>query len=169
MVVMMEFRYEPGGKAMPKKIDIGATPISKGSRYPAPYDEPCQQRLRRRLGDAAGLSQFGVNLTRLPPGCWSSQRHWHTAEDEFVYILEGEAVLITDTGEETLYPGDCAGFGAGKADGHHLVNRSALDVVLLEVGTRNIATDEVFYPDIDLMTIKGRAGYAHKDGAPYDE
>jgi len=152
---------------MPKKIVLDSTKTVSGSRYPAPFDEPCVKRFRRCLGDAAGLTQFGVNLTRLPPGTWSSQRHWHTLEDEFVFILEGEAVLVTDAGEETLRAGDCAGFKAGVADGHHLQNRSAKDVLFLEVGTRRPEEDEAFYSDIDMQALKGRAGYTHRDGTPY--
>ncbi len=152
---------------MPKKIDLDTAPTVLGSRYPSPYDQPCVERLRRCLGDAAGLTQFGVNLTRLPPGCWSSQRHWHTAEDEFVFIVEGEVVLVTDSGEEILRKGDCAGFKAGAADGHHLQNRSGQDVFVLEVGTRQPNADEVFYPDIELKLAKGRAGYFHNNGEPY--
>src|SRR5690348_6647438 len=105
----------PGRRIM-KKIDISAAKVSIGSGYPAPYDEPCRQRKRLRLGDVAALTQFGVNLLRLPPGVWSSQRHWHTAEDEFVYVLEGEVVLVTDDGEEVLRAGDCAGFKAGDSN-----------------------------------------------------
>jgi uncharacterized cupin superfamily protein len=152
---------------MSRKINVSAATIVKGSRYPSPYDEPCAERFRRRIGDLAGLSQFGVNLTRLPPGCWSSQRHWHTVEDEFVFVVEGEVVLVTGGGEETLRAGDCAGFKAGVADGHHLQNRSRRDAVVLEVGSRRPDDDEVDYPDIDLRVIKGRAGYAHKSGEPY--
>ncbi len=152
---------------MPKKIDVDAAPTVTGSRYPSPYDEPCAARFRRRIGDHAGLTQFGVNLTRLPPGCWSSQRHWHTAEDEFVFIVEGEVVLVTDTGEEILRAGDCAGFKAGAADGHHLQNRSERAAVFLEVGSRRPDDDQVFYPDIDLQVLKGREGYAHRNGEPY--
>jgi len=152
---------------MPKKIDLNAAPAVAGASYPAPYDEPCAKRFRRRLGDAAGLTQFGVNLTRLPPGCWSSQRHWHTGEDEFVFIVAGEVVLITDSGEETLRQGDCAGFKAGSADGHHLVNRSGQEALVLEIGTREPHTDEVFYSDIDLKLPKGRAGFLHNNGEPY--
>jgi len=152
---------------MLKKISLGEVKTVSGSRYPAPYDEPCAGRFRRCLGDAAGLTQFGVNLTRLPPGGWSSQRHWHTAEDEFVYIVQGEVVLVTDAGEETLRAGDCAGFKAGAEDGHHLQNRSTQDALVLEVGSRRPDQDEAFYPDIDLQALKGRAGYVHKDGQPY--
>jgi uncharacterized cupin superfamily protein len=152
---------------MPKRIDRNTVPIVTGSRYPAPFGEPCSSRARQRLGDAAGLTDFGVNLLRLPPGAWSSQRHWHTAEDEFVFILAGEVVLVTDAGEEILEAGDCAGFKAGIADGHHLQNRSPHDAVMLEVGSRKTAEDEGDYPDIDLRFLKGRVGYAHKDGKPY--
>src|SRR6185369_13860495 len=113
------------------KIDIDALPVRTGSGYPAPFDAPCIGRTRRALGDAAGLTQFGVNLQRLAPGAWSSQRHWHTAEDEFVWVLEGEVVLVTDSGEEVLIAGDCAGFKAGAADGHHIQNRSNRDALLL--------------------------------------
>jgi uncharacterized cupin superfamily protein len=152
---------------MPKRIDIDSIVAVIGSAYPQPFDEPCRERVRRRLGDAAGLTQFGVNLMRLPPGAWSSQRHWHTREDEFVYVLSGEVVLVTDAGEETLSAGDCAGFKAGAPDGHHLQNRSTSEAVLLEVGTRAIQEDEAWYPDIDMKALKGRAGYVHRDGRPY--
>ena len=150
-----------------KKIDLSAIKIALGSGYPAPHDEPCRQRQRLRLGDVAGLTQFGVNLLRLPPGTWSSQRHWHMAEDEFVYILEGEAVLVTDAGEEVLRAGDCAGFKAGEANGHHLQNRTNTEVVLLEVGSRNPEHDGVDYPDIDLTIRAGARSFLHKDGTPY--
>jgi uncharacterized cupin superfamily protein len=152
---------------MSKKISVSAALTVTGARYPSPYDEPCAGRLRRCIGDLAGLTQFGVNLTRLAPGCWSSQRHWHTAEDEFVFVVAGEVVLVTDSGEEILHTGECAGFAAGGADGHHLQNRSDRDALVLEIGTRRPDADEVFYPDIDLQVLKGRAGYAHKNGVPY--
>jgi uncharacterized cupin superfamily protein len=154
---------------MAKRIDLKEVPTHTGSRYPAPFDAPCAARARQRLGDAAGLNDFGVNLLRLPPGAWSSQRHWHSAEDEFVYVLEGELVLVTDSGEEILRPGDCAGFKAGLQDGHHLQNRSQREAVALEVGSRKAADDEGEYPDIDLRFLKGRAGFARKDGTPYAE
>jgi uncharacterized cupin superfamily protein len=154
---------------MPKKIDLNETPTVRGSRYPAPYDQPCAARFRQRLGDAAGLTQFGVNLNRLPPGCWSSQRHWHTAEDELIFVVEGEVVLVTNSGEEVLRAGDCAGFKAGVADGHHLQNRSNADALVLEIGTRRPEEDETLYPDIDLRALQGRSGYAHADGQPYDK
>jgi uncharacterized cupin superfamily protein len=147
-----------------KKIDRTAAPLSKGTLYPTPFDLPCRARSRIRLGDAAGLDQFGVNLCRLPPGAWSSQRHWHTAEDEFVYVVEGEVVLVTDSGEETLKAGDCAGFKAGDGDGHHLQNRSGADALVLEVGTRRDG-DEAYYPDIDLVAAGDE--YLHRDRTPY--
>lgn len=150
-----------------KKIDMAAGKTVVGSGYPTPYDEPCRQRKRFRLGDAAGLTQFGVNLLRLPPGVWSSQRHWHAAEDEFVYVLEGEVVLVTGAGEEVLRAGDCAGFKAGEADGHHLQNRTNVEVVLLEIGGRNPEDDAVDYPDIDLAIRTGTRSFLHKDGTPY--
>jgi len=152
---------------MAGKIDIGIAPVAKGATYPSPYDAPCEQRRRTRLGDAAGLVQFGVNLLRLPPGAWSSQRHWHTHEDEFVYVVEGEVVLVTDDSEEVLRVGDCAGFRAGDPNGHHFQNRSAADAVLLEVGARVPAADAVHYSDIDMRTTPGQPGYQRQDGTPY--
>ncbi len=153
------------------KIDIASVPEVSGSRYPAPFDEPCRQRYNTRLGEAAGLTQLGVNLTRLAPGAWSSQRHWHSHEDEFVYVLEGEVVLVTDAGAETLRPGECAAFEAGVRDGHHLQNRTDKDAVLLVVGTRH-DEDHGEYPDIDLKFTAGRyagqGGYLHEDGTPYE-
>src|SRR5215813_6595155 len=119
-----------------KKIDLEKAPTGQGTRYPPPHDTPCKERRWKMLGSAAGLTQFGVNLVTLPPGCWSSQRHWHSHEDEFVWVVAGEAVLVTDAGEETLRAGDSAGFKAGVHDGHHLQNRTSTDVVLLVVGSR---------------------------------
>lgn len=152
---------------MSHKIQIDAAPLLVGSRYPQPFDVPCRERVRRRLGDAAGLTQFGVNLLRLPPGTWSSQRHWHRGEDELIYVLEGEVVLVCDDGEEPLRAGDAAGFKAGEHLGHHLQNRSARDAVLLEVGTRSASPDTelVDYPGIDMQVRDGR--FVHRDGRPY--
>ena len=148
------------------KIDIDSVPERKGSGYPAPFHEKAAGRIKQALGDAGGLSQFGVNLVHLPPGTWSSQRHWHSAEDEFVTVLSGELVLVSDAGEEILRAGDCAAFPKNLADGHHLINRSTKTAVYLEVGTRS-ADDFVVYPDID-MQIDSRVGhYAHKDGTLY--
>ena len=149
------------------RIDVAAVPIAKGSNYPAPHDAACRERESRRLGLAAGLTQFGVNLIRLPPGAWSSQRHWHAREDEFVYVLEGELVLVTDDGEEILRAGDCAGFKAGDRNGHHLQNRSDRDATFLAVGTRDDA-DWGEYADIDMAFRPGRysggGGYGPKSG-----
>lgn len=156
------------------KINIDAAPTLKGSSYPSPYDEPCKDRIGVRLGVAAGLTQFGVNLVTLPPGAWSSQRHWHAREDEFVYVLSGELVLIEDDGEVTLKAGDSAAWQAGVRNGHHLVNRGTQSATLLVVGTRDDA-DWGEYPDIDLRINPARynraggagGGYSHKDGTPY--
>lgn len=149
---------------LPPAADAATLPIRTGSGYPPPYDEPCQARSRAALGDAFGLGQFGVNLMRLPPGAWSSQRHWHSHEDEFVYVLEGNPVLVTDAGETQLAPGMCAGFPAGAANGHHIVNRSDRMVVMLEVGGRSEA-DAVDYPDIDLR-VTATGPFTRKDGTP---
>ena len=149
------------------KIDIDTAPTRFGSAYPPPYDQPCQERKRWKLGDAAGLTQFGVNLQRLAPGVWSSQRHWHTHEDEFVWVVCGEVVLVTDEGEQMLRAGDCAGFPAGRPNAHHLQNRSTEEAVVLEVGSRRPDEDGVDYPDIDLRVACGAHEYSHKDGAPY--
>jgi uncharacterized cupin superfamily protein len=117
------------------KIDLAAVPARKGSSYPAPFDAPCATRTRRRLGVAGELKDFGVNLMTLPPGGWSSQRHWHSHEDEFVYVLEGELVLIEDGGETLLRTGACAAFAKGTGNGHHLINRSSSSAMYLEVGS----------------------------------
>jgi uncharacterized cupin superfamily protein len=152
------------------RINKAKVPKGSGSRYPAPFDEPCLKRSWLRLGDAAGLTQFGVNLLRLPPGVWSSQRHWHAHEDEFVYVLSGEVVLVTDDGEETLGPGDCAGFKAGDRNGHCLQNKAREDAEILVMGARS-DEDHGEYSDIDMLfsprryTKGGR--YRHKDGTPY--
>ena len=144
----------------------GKSGASGGTGITYPGTTTCLGRERHALGDAAGLTQFGVNLQKLDPGSWSSQRHWHTAEDEFVWIVQGEVVLVTDTGEETLRAGDCAGFKAGDPDGHHLQNRSSEPAFLLEIGSRRGEEDEVDYPDIDLK-YSDKRGETHKDGTPY--
>ena len=151
---------------MPKKIDVSSVMPRIGTSYPAPYDQPCLRRERRALGDVAGLTQFGVNLLRLPAGEWSSQRHWHSHEDEFIYVLQGEVTLVTDEGVEVLRAGDCAGFKASEQNGHHLQNRSDQEAVLLEIGTRNRA-DATCYPDIDLMISSNDERYRRRDGTPY--
>ena len=149
------------------KIDIDQAPTRHGTAYPAPFDQPCRARKRWKLGDAVGLTQFGVNLMRLEPGTWSSQRHWHTAEDEFVWVVEGEVVLIEEDGETVLRPGDCAGFKAGVPNGHKIENRSDHEAVLLEVGSRRPTEDACDYPDIDMILPKGADRYFHRDGTPY--
>jgi uncharacterized cupin superfamily protein len=152
------------------KIDFAAAPQGSGSSYPAPFDVPCRGRSWHRLGAAAGLTQLGVNLVRLAPGAWSSQRHWHTHEDEFVYVLSGELVLVTDEGESTLVTGDAAGFPAGVRNGHCLQNRTDRDAVFLVAGNRS-NEDGGEYSDIDMMFKPGRytggSNYFHKDGTPY--
>ncbi len=151
---------------MSKRIDPSSVAVIKGTNYPQPHDTPCLLRERRQLGDAAGITQFGVNLLRLPAGAWSSQRHWHTAEDEFVFVVEGEVVLVTDLGEELLEAGDCAGFKANEPNGHHLQNRSQHNAVILEVGGRD-SRDGVYYSDIDMVIAPGSTEYIRRDGTPY--
>jgi uncharacterized cupin superfamily protein len=150
------------------KIDIGKLPVDDRSTYPAPLNRVVAGRSRKRLGVAAGLDQFGVNLTTLKPGAATSLRHWHEREDELVYILEGEVVLIEDEGETLLMPGDAAGFKANVHNGHHLVNRSDREAVLLEIGSRS-KEERAEYPDVDLVMVRdGKGGhYLHKDGKPY--
>ena len=156
------------GAKRPAARDATSVPARTGSSYPEPFAAACQSREKRPLGDAFGLQNFGVNLVHLTPGTMSSQRHWHSLEDEFVYILEGELVLVTDAGEQVLSPGMVAGFAANSGDGHHLINRSAADAVYLEVGDRK-PLDEVDYPDIDMLlrVVDGKERFVHKDGTPY--
>lgn len=149
-----------------KKIDLAKVKRIPGTGYPSPYDVPCRARERQPVGDAAGLTQFGVNLQRIQPGAWSSQRHWHSHEDEFVWVLSGELTLVTDSGEEILRAGDCVGFKAGVADGHHLQNRSKNEAVLLAIGSRKPEEDVCDYPDVD-MRWAGNGKPTHKDGTPY--
>lgn len=150
------------------KIDLAAARTVVGTLYPPPYDEPCRARVRQKLGDAVGLTQFGVNVLTLPPGAWSSQRHFHSHEDELVYVLEGEVTLVSDRGSETLRAGDAAGFRAGDANGHCLKNLSGAPARVLEIGGR-VPGDSATYPDIDLVAPAGGkpAVYTHKDGTPY--
>jgi uncharacterized cupin superfamily protein len=148
------------------KIDIAAVPARTGSGYPPPFDAPCADRVRQRLGEAGGLTDFGVNLMRLPPGGWSSQRHWHSHEDEFVWLLEGELILVEDAGETVLRPGDCAAFSKGSGNGHHLVNRSGMTAVYLEVGSRQ-PEDLTTCSDIDMMSANADGRFTRKDGTPH--
>ena len=153
-------------------LDPSTLPEMRSTLYPEPLKERVAGRGRRKLGDACGLTQFGVNLVTLEPGAESALRHWHTHEDEFCYVLEGEVVLISNAGEQTLRAGDCAGYPAGRNDGHHFVNRSSKLARYLEVGTRN-DDDVSSYPDDDLQWLKHSVGGkqtlvpAHKDGKRY--
>ena len=142
-----------------------AGPVFEGTDYPGSFPERVKGRSKVLLGEAFGLTNFGVNLTRLKPGTQSALRHFHTAQDEFIYILEGEAVLVTDAGEMPLKAGMCAGFKAGIRNAHHLINRSGEDLVYLEIGDRSEG-DEVFYPDDDLH-LPADGPYTHKSGTPW--
>lgn len=148
------------------KIDVAAVPAKIGTNYPAPFNAECTGRTRKRLGDAGGLRDFGVNLTTLPPGKWSSQRHSHSHEDEFVYLLSGELTLVEDRGEEVLRTGDCACFPKGTGDGHHFRNSGLTPAVYLEVGSRH-AEDLTTCADIDVMSYNRDGRWLHKDGSPY--
>ncbi len=152
----------------PPALDPDTVQPRIGSSYPEPFAKAVADREKRALGDAAGLKNFGVNLVRLPPGAISSQRHWHSRQDEFVYVVDGELTLVTDSGEQILGPGMVAGFPAGVRDGHHLINRTRSDAHYLEVGDRSDG-DEVDYPDIDMLrrNLDGEGRYIHKDGTPY--
>jgi uncharacterized cupin superfamily protein len=150
------------------KIDVDAVRKIHGVGYPPPFDAASAGRVRQRLGNAGGLRDFGVNLMRLPPGAWSSQRHWHSHEDEFVYVLEGELTLVEDGGETVLRAGDCAAFPKGTGDGHHMINRSAATAVYLEVGSRS-PDDVTTCSDVDMMSTNADGRFLHKNGAPYPE
>lgn len=150
------------------KIDIATLPVDTRTGYPPPFDRVVVGRERKRLGNAAGLDQFGVNLTTLKPGAASALRHWHEQEDELVFVLEGEVVLVEDDGETLLKPGDAAGFKANDRNGHQLVNKSSREAVYLEVGTRS-KYERAHYPDVDLTVVRDDKGvrYTHKNGEPY--
>ena len=149
-----------------KKIDLSALPFVGGSSYPPPFDAPCNELKYQRLSRSAGLDRFGVNLKVIPPGGWSSQRHWHSHEDELIWVVEGELVLVTNTGEEILRAGDCAAFKAGDPDGHHLVNKSGRPAKVLEIGNADPA-DRCVYSDIDMVAEPGIEPYVHRDGTRY--
>jgi uncharacterized cupin superfamily protein len=158
---------------MPRSISLPALdPLavveSTGSGYPEPFKSRVGQRAKRRLGDACGLSKFGVNLVTLGPRGQSALRHWHTLEDEFVYVLSGEVTLVTNLGEQLLRAGTCAGYPAGSRDAHHFINKSDQPAQYLEIGSR-IEGDNAFYPDDDLMWVETEQGTiaTHKDGRPY--
>ena len=148
------------------KIDLSTVPERKGVGYPPPLDAPCADRIRQRLGNAGGLTDFGINLMRLPPGGWSSQRHWHSHEDEFVYILEGELILIEDDGETVLRAGDCAAFPKNSGNGHHMINRSDRLAVYLEAGSRQ-PEELCVCSDVDMMSSNADGRFAHKDGSAF--
>lgn len=150
-------------------VAADALPRTKQTGYPPKMAKMVEGRLKRPLGDAFGLTNFGVNRTTLAPGAYSALRHAHAKQDELVYVLEGEPTLITDAGETRLRPGMCAGFKAGTGNAHHLHNRTQRDVVILEVGDRTPG-DSATYPDDDLIAVQGADGkwqYRSKDGAPY--
>lgn len=156
------------GKITPPVLDPTAVPAVTGSAYPEPFRSRVAARRKQKLGDALGLKNFGVNLTTIPPGAVSALRHWHSHEDEFIYIVSGELTLVTSNGEQRLTPGMCAGFPAGRSDGHCLVNCTGRDAVYLEVGDRR-PDDAVTYPDDDIAgraTPQGRR-FTRKDGTPY--
>ncbi len=149
-------------------LDPATVAEATGTGYPEPFRALVEGRHRRPLGDALGLRNFGVNLTRLEPGAASAQRHWHDRQDEFVYIVAGEVVLVTDVGEQVLRPGMVAGFPAGVADGHHLINRGRTDALYLEIGDR-APGDRFVYPDIDMKGHDGEpnSAFLHRDGTPW--
>ena len=150
------------------KVDIAKVPVKSGTFYPAQFQADCKGRHKQALGDAIGLTQFGVNITRIEPGQTSALRHWHEQEDEFIYMLEGELVLAENDGEVVLKAGDAAGFKAGSGVAHRLINRSNRDAVYFEVGTR-AKTERVHYPDVDLELVRDEKGrrYQRCNGEPY--
>jgi uncharacterized cupin superfamily protein len=147
------------------KIDMSTVPRRVGVGYPEPFAALSAHRVRLRLGAAGGLTDFGVNLTRLPPGEWSSQRHWHSDEDEFVFVLEGEVVLIEDAGETTLRAGEAAAFPQGSGDGHHMINRSGEDAVYLEIGSRR-PEDVTTCSDVDMISCNADGPSSTRMGRP---
>lgn len=161
---MVATKLTPGETTILNPAEV---PVRPGTTYPAPYHEEIAGREKRKVGNALGLRNFGVNFVRLKPGAWSSQRHWHTRQDEFVYVLEGELTLVTDAGETALGAGMVGGFPAGSGDGHHLVNRTEVDALYIEVGDR-LPGDDVDYPDID-MRVENNAEikrFTNKKGEP---
>ena len=152
----------------PRAVVANEVQARNSCGYPEPYKSQCLPREKRGLGDVFGLTKVGINLTTLAPGKLSSMRHWHTHEDEFVYVLEGEVTLIEDGGETVLRAGDCAAFPKGTGNGHHLINKSKETAVYLEVGSRQPA-DLTTCSDIDMMSSNADGRFVHKDGTPYPE
>lgn len=151
------------------KVNLSTVPIETGSTYPEAFQAAVAGRSRQRVGKSAGLKNFGVNLTTLQPGAQSALRHWHSAQDEFIYVVQGEVVLVTNGGEQILLPGDMAGFASGTPNGHHLINRSNAPAIYLEIGDRSMP-DRAEYPDKDLVCVPlpdGRRRFEHKDGTAY--
>ena len=152
----------------PSKLDPKTIAPRTGTIYPPEFAGPLKGREKRALGDVFGLTQYGVNLATLAPGSWSSQRHWHEKEDEFIFVIEGDITLIDDAGEHPLKPGMCAGFKAGVANGHHLVNKTKTPATYLEIGTRS-ANEVAAYPDVDMKAVKtdGKFVLTRKDGTGF--
>ena len=152
----------------PSKLDPKTITPRTGTIYPPEFAGPLKGREKRALGDVFGLTQYGVNLATLAPGSWSSQRHWHEKEDEFIFVIEGDITLIDDAGEHPLKPGMCAGFKAGVANGHHLVNKTKTPATYLEIGTRS-ANEVAAYPDVDMKAVKtdGKFVLTRKDGTGF--
>ena len=148
------------------KLDLDTIPEVCRTGYPAPYNADVAGRHYRRLTGPGGLTDFGVNLCRLEPGAWSSQRHWHSKEDEFAILISGEAVLVTNAGETVMRPGDCAAFPKNDGDAHHFVTRSNADAVLLVVGS-NVPDDTCTYPDIDMHLPRNDGPFTRKDGSAF--
>ena len=155
----------------PITVNVSDVEKAESTTYPEPFGKEVAGRTKRVLGDLFGLKNFGVVLVDLEPGAWSAQRHWHTEEDEFVYVMNGELTLITDEGETVLGEGMVCGFAAGRTNGHHLVNKSSSPATFLVVGDRR-AGDEAFYPDVDLQFIvddSGKHVFTRKDGTRFDD
>lgn len=151
------------------KIDIAALPVETGSGYPAKYNQGFEHRHTTRMGDASGITQFGVNLVRLDPGAMSSLRHWHEEQDEFLVVTEGRLTLVDDAGETLLSPGDCAAFPKGDANGHHIVNQSEATGAFVVVGSRT-PTETGWYPDIDMKVTfaEQQFSFTKRDGTPIE-
>ncbi len=156
------------GEKMPSTIKFQEVERKTGSGYPSHLNEPLKGRSRAALGILFGLDQFGVNVVTLAPGAWSSHRHWHEGEDEFVYVLDGELVLGDDAGDHVMTVGMCAGFKAGNGNGHHLKNLSNAPATYLEVGTR-LREDKAHYSDVEMLAIKqaGVFRFVKKDGSAF--